>query len=109
MPLVVFLYAVAVLVWIKIDGTKRVHRQLQMRCDRFDLGIADVNGAGFTGAAIAALKALEVKSVIKKMGAPGILLRKIGCHDLFVSNSDLEFKSFERFTARFELLLLMKS
>jgi hypothetical protein len=74
---VVFLYTVAVFVWIKIGGSKPVHRQPQMRCNRFDLGLADVNGAGFTGAAVAAPKALEIKPIVKKIGVPGILLRKV--------------------------------
>lgn len=109
MPPVVFLYAVAVLVWIKIDATKRVHRQLQMRSDRCDLGIADVNGAGVAGAAVAAPKALEVKPVIKKIGAAGILFRKMGCHDLFVSDSNLEFKSYNPFNSMKQIQVHAKS
>lgn len=76
-PTAILHNAVAVLVCIEIAGAKRVHRQLQMLCDRFDLSMADVNGTGFTGAAIATPKALEIEPVVKKISLPGIFLRKV--------------------------------
>ncbi len=55
----VLLDAVTVFVGIKVSVAKGVHRCRQMRCDRSDLIPADVNGAGFAGAALTATKAFE--------------------------------------------------
>lgn len=91
MPPDVFANAVAVFKRIEIAGREGIQGEPQVVGQRLDFAFRNINGAGFSHTALAALLTLELNPLIKKSGA---LIKWIGnyqVHSVFITETGFGF------------------